>query len=453
MRDSISMKNRMITKSNISKFNKTFKSCPTCKISRNALTRTQINDIAMDWDVFRMVDHTYSDVVSNEMKKVTNQKASGRCWGFAGLNLMRISLAEKYNLGKFEFSQNYFMFFDKLEKSNYFLENILKTLDESYDSRLMMHLLHSPVQDGGQWDMFVNLIEKYGVVPQSVMAESFQSSQSRMMNQFLTRKLREFAWTLREMNDKGKKLSDLRKEKVEMMSTIYSMLCVCLGNPPEKFDWQTRDKKNKFIRLTDLTPVDFYRKHSNIDLKDKVCLIQAPMSNKKMNELYTVDFLGNIIGGQIIKYANVEIEDIKRAAIKSIKNNESIWFGCDVGKMFHRDLGLMDMDLYDYESLFGTEFSMNKATRLEYGDSQMTHAMLFTGVDLVKGKPRRWRVENSWGIKGGDKGYYLMTDKWFNEYNYEIVVDKQYLPKRILDLFDREPVKLAPWDPMGALAL
>jgi len=443
----------LISKSNISKFNKDFNSCSTSKISRNALTRTQINDIAMDWNTFRKTDHTYSDIITTEMKKVTNQKASGRCWGFAGLNLMRISLSEKYNLKDFEFSQNYFMFFDKLEKSNYFLENILQTLEESYDSRLMMHLLHSPVQDGGQWDMFVNLIEKYGVVPQSVMAESFQSSQSRMMNQFLTRKLREFSWTLRGMNDKGKKLSDLRKEKEKMMSVIYSMLCVCLGNPPEKFDWQTRDKKNKFIRLTDLTPVDFYKKHSNVDLKDKLCLIHAPMSNKKMNELYTVSFLGNVVGGQIIKYANVEIEDIKKAAIKSIKSNESVWFGCDVGKMFHRDLGLMDMDLYDYEALFSTKFPMSKATRLEYGDSMMTHAMLFTGVDIVNNKPRRWRVENSWGIKGGDKGYYLMTDKWFDEYNYEIVVDKKYLPKRILDLFDREPVKLAPWDPMGALAL
>ncbi len=443
-----------ISKTNISKFNKKFKSCPTGKISRNALTRSQINNVAMNWDAFSVTNHIFSDVITTEMKKVTNQKSSGRCWGFAGLNLMRISLAEKYNLGDFEFSQNYFMFFDKLEKSNYFLENIIQTLDESYDSRLMMHLLHSPVQDGGQWDMFVNLIEKYGVVPQSAMPESFQSSQSGMMNRFLTRKLREFAWTLREMNNKkGITVSDLRKEKEEMMSVIYSMLCVCLGNPPEKFDWQTRDKKNKFIRLTDISPVDFYKKHSGVNLKDKVCLIHAPMSNKKMNELYTVSFLGNVVGGQIIKYANVEINDIKKAAIKSIKNNESVWFGCDVGKMFHRELGLMDMDLYDYEALFDTKFGMNKATRLEYGDSMMTHAMLFTGVDLADGKSRKWRVENSWGIKGGDKGYYLMTDKWFDEYNYEIVVDKKYLPKRILDLFDREPVKLAPWDPMGALAI
>ena len=442
-----------ISKNNISNFTKEFNSCSSNKISRNALTRTQINNIAMDWDAFRLTNHIYSDVISTEMTKVTNQKSSGRCWGFAGLNLMRISLAEKYNLKDFEFSQNYFMFFDKLEKSNYFLENIIKTLDESYDSRLMMHLLHSPVQDGGQWDMFVNLIEKYGVVPQSAMPESFQSSQSGMMNRFLTRKLREFASTLRKMNKKGIDIKALRKEKEKMMSEIYTMLCICLGNPPEKFDWQTRDKKNKFVRLTDLDPIDFYNKHSGVKLKDKICLIHAPMSNKKMNELYTVSFLGNVVGGQIIKYANVEIDEIKKAAIKSIKNNESVWFGCDVGKMFHRDLGLMDMDLYDYEALLGTKFGMNKATRLEYGDSMMTHAMLFTGVDIANGKSTKWRVENSWGPKGGNKGYYLMTDKWFDEYNYEIVVDKKYLPKQILDLFNRKPVELAPWDPMGALAI
>jgi len=386
------------------------------------------------------------------MAKVTNQKASGRCWGFAGLNLMRLSLAEKYNLKDFEFSQNYFIFCDKLEKSNYFLESILKTFDESYDSRLMMHLLSEPVQDGGQWDMFVNLIEKYGVLPQSVMPESFQSSQSRMMNGFLTRKLREFAWMLRKKNEKGAKLTELRKEKEEMLTTIYSMLCIFLGNPPESFNWQVRDKDKKFIRFTNLTPLDFYKKHVEIKLKDKVCLIHAPMSNKQMNELYTVSYLGNVIDGDIIKYANVEMAVIKRASVKSLKNNEAVWFGCDVGKMYHSDLGVMDVDLYDYESVLGTEFKMDKGTRLEYGDSLMTHAMLFTGVDIVKNQPTKWRVENSWGEKGGNKGYFLMTDKWFDEYNFEVVVDKKYLPKRIIALFEKEPIALDPWDPMGSLA-
>ena len=444
MRDSIS-------KTNINKFTKDFKSSATSNIARNALVRSNINDVAMDWDGFRLLDHTYSDVISTEMEKVTHQKASGRCWGFAGLNLMRLSLAEKYNLKNFEFSQNYFMFCDKIEKSNYFLENILNTFDEAYDSRLMMYLLSSPIQDGGQWDMFVNLIEKYGVLPQSVMPESYQSSQSALMNRFITRKLREFGWTLREMNAKGAKLSELRKAKEEMLSTIYSMLCRCLGNPPETFSWQAKDKNKKLVRLNDLTPLDFY-KEVGVKLKDKLCLIHAPMSNKKMNELYTVSYLGNVVGGQIINYVNVDIDDMKRAAIKSLKNNEAVWFGCDVGKMFHRDLGIMDVDLYDYESLFDTKFLMDKGKRLEYGDSLMTHAMLFTGVDIFKGKSTKWRVENSWGTKGGDKGYYQMSDKWFDEFNYEVVVDKKYLPKRILEIFDREPVALEPWDPMGSLA-
>ena len=441
-----------ISKENILNFKKTYLAKKELKISRNALTQSQINDVAMDWDTFSITNHEYSDIIKNEMKKVTNQKASGRCWGFAGLNLMRLSLAENYNLNNFEFSQNYFMFFDKLEKSNYFLENIIQTLKESYDSRLMMHLLDSPVQDGGQWDMFVNLIEKYGVVPQSVMPESYQSSQSRMMNSFLTRKLREFAFKLRKLNQDGNTENELRKEKESMMSVIYSMLCIFLGNPPEKFDWQIRDKKNNFLKFQNLSPLSFYKKHTKVELKDKLCLIHAPMSNKKMNELYTVKYLGNVVDGQIIKYANVEISEIKKAAIKSIKNNEAVWFGCDVGKMFHRDLGLMDTDLYDYESVLGTKFTMDKATRLEYGDSMMTHAMLFTGVDLEDGKPLKWRVENSWGTKGGSKGYYLMTDKWFDEFNYEIVVDKKYLPTKILELFKKEPKPLQPWDPMGALA-
>ena len=220
---------------------------------------------------------------------------------------------------------------------------------------------------------------------------------------------------------------------------------------PETFSWQAKDKNKKLVRLNDLTPIDFY-KQVGVKLKDKLCLIHAPMSNKKMNELYTVSYLGNVVGGQIINYVNVDIEDMKRAAIKSLKNNEAVWFGCDVGKMFHRDLGIMDVDLYDYELLFDTKFLMDKGKRLEYGDSLMTHAMLFTGVDIVKGKSTKWRVENSWGTKGGDKGYYQMSDKWFDEFNYEVVVDKKYLPKRILEIFDREPVALQPWDPMGSLA-
>jgi bleomycin hydrolase len=361
------------------------------------------------------------------MKKTTNQKASGRCWGFAALNLMRINLAKKYNLQNFEFSQSYFMFYDKLEKSNYFLENIIITCDLKFDDRLIMWLLQSPIQDGGQWDMFINLMEKYGIVPQSVMPETVHSSSSRSMNQLITRTLRKFASILRTEHDNGCSAKELREIKMDMMKSIYSMLCTFIGRPPSNFDWQVRDKKKKFIRFDNIKPIDFYKKHLGMKLKEKVCLIHCPMSNKKFNKLYTVKCLGNVVEGQIITYLNVSIDEMKKSAIKSLKNNEAVWFGCDVGKMFHRNLGVMDNTLYDYESFFGIDSNMDKATKLEYGDSQMTHAMLFTGVDIKNNKPVKWRVENSWGAKGGgDKGYYLMTDEWFDEYNYEVVIDKKY---------------------------
>ena len=441
-----------VTLSNIRKFNKIFNSSSSNQLARNALIQNDINKVAVHWENFSKINHIFSNTISKQLP-VTNQKSSGRCWGFAGLNLLRLEIVKNYNLSNFEFSQNYFMFWDKLEKANYFLENILKTLDQNYDSRLMMHLLQAPVQDGGQWDMFVNLIEKYGLVPKSVMPETNHSSKSSMMNYFLTHKLRECAFILRKSKKPRTTIKQLRSKKEEMMSVIYSLLCMFLGNPPIKFDWSIKDKNNKFTRFNNVDPLDFYRKFTKVKLKNKVCLINAPMSNKKMNELYTIDFLGNVVGGNIIKYANVEINELKKAAIKSIKNDEAVWFGCDVGKMFNRELGIMDMDLYDYEKLFDTKFKMNKASRLEYGDSAMTHAMLFTGVDLKRNTPRKWRVENSWGDKNGDKGYYLMSDSWFDEYNYEVVVDKKYLSNKSLEIFNRKPHNLEPWDPMGALAV
>tara|TARA_B110000116_G_scaffold124960_1_gene108323 strand:+ start:221 stop:1555 length:1335 start_codon:yes stop_codon:yes gene_type:complete len=439
-----------ITLANINKFNKQFNSSSSNIKSRNALIQNDVNKIAINWDNFSKINHVFSSTISTQLP-VTNQKASGRCWGFAGLNLLRLEIVKKYNLSNFEFSQNYFMFWDKLEKSNYFLENILKTLDHASDSRLIMHLLQAPVQDGGQWDMFVNLTEKYGLVPQSVMPETNHSSKSGMMNYLLTHKLREFASILRRF--KRLNIKKLREKKQEMISEIYSLLCMFLGNPPQTFDWSIKDKNNKFKRFVNIDPLTFYKKFTKIKLKNKLCLINAPMYNKKMNELYTVEYLGNVIDGDIIKYANVEINELKKAAINSLKNDEAVWFGCDVGKMFNRDFGIMDMKLYDYEKLFNTSFKMNKSTRLEYGDSMMTHAMLFTGVDIKRNKPQKWRVENSWGNKNGDKGYYLMSDDWFDEYNYEVVVDKKYLSNKILSIFDLEPKKLNPWDPMGALAV
>ena len=442
---------KVVTLSNIKKYRRNFNNHPTSKISMNAATRTDVRKVAMNWDAFRDIDHTFSDKVSGEMK-ATSQMRSGRCWGFAGLNLLRVYLGRKYKLKNFEFSQNYFIFFDKLEKANYFLENIIETVEQSIDSRLVMHLLSSPIQDGGQWDMFVNLLKKYGTVPKKVMAESHQSSNTAQMNKLVTRKLREFALQLREASSKGKAPSELRTMKEDMMSTIYQMLCISLGTPPEKFDWSIRNKKDKFQRFTDLTPQKFYKEHVGINLDDFVCLINDPRSFTEYNKTYTVEYLGNVSGGNIIRYLNLETDELRKYTIKSIKANDPVWFGCDVGKFFTRQFGVMDMNLFEFDRFYGTTFSMNKAQRLEYGDSVMTHAMLFTGVDLKDKKPTKWRVENSWGSDHGEKGFDIMTDSWFDQFMYEVVIPKKHLTKKIIDMYNMEPIGLPPWDPMGSLA-
>ena len=425
---------------------------PQVRLARNAAVRGDVMDLAMDWEAFRKIDHTFSDMVSGQMK-VTNQKSSGRCWGFAGLNLFRVYLGRKYNLKQIEFSQNYFMFCDKLEKSNYFFENIIKTIDEPLDGRLVMHLLTDPIQDGGQWHMFVNLVKKYGILPQTEMPESFQSSQSMRMNRMITRKLRGFAKDLREAGLKGAGIKDLQQMKNEMLATVYQMLTISLGTPPEKFDWQVRDKDKNFHRFENLTPKKFFNEHVGFDLNEFVCLINCPMSDKKYNEVYTVDFLGNVVEGKIIRYLNLPSKRLQETAVVSIQNDDPVWFGCDVGKHFHRNLGVMDMDIFDFELFYNTDFPMTKADRLEYGDSQMTHAMLFTGVDLnSKGNSKKWRVENSWGDKRGDKGFDIMSNSWFDEYNYEVVVHKKYISEEELAVYEQDPVHLPPWDPMGALA-
>ena len=444
---------KKILKKTLNGFRENILANPQVRLARNASIRNEVIELTMDWEHFRKIDHSFSDIVSGEMP-ATNQKSSGRCWGFAGLNLFRIYLGRKHNLKDFQFSQSYFMFWDKLEKSNYFLESILQTTDLHWSSRLVMHLLDNPIQDGGQWDMWVNLINKYGVVPQSEMPESYSSSKSMRMNRMITRKLREFAKQLRESSQKSLSDSQLQSMKTDMLEEIYQMLTIHLGTPPSSFDWQIRDKKKKFSKFKNLTPQLFYKDHVGLILDEYVCLINCPMSDKEYNKVYTVEMLGNVVEGHSIRYLNVESNAMKQAAINSLKNDDPVWFGCDVSKHFHRDLGVMDIDLFDFDSFYSTTFGMDKAARLEYGDSQMTHAMLFTGVDLdSKGKPTKWRVENSWGDKGGDKGYHIMTDKWFDNYNYEVVVHKSCLPDDLVEIFETsEAISLKPWDPMGALA-
>ena len=413
-------------------------SCGICASSRNYVTE-------------REIPHEFS--ISLEQGAVTNQKRSGRCWMFAALNCMRFQVIKKQNLEDFELSQSYPLFYDKLEKANYFLESILDTLDEPTDGRLIAHLLAAPLNDGGQWDMLCSIVEKYGLVPKTAMPESVSSSATQEMVSYMTEKLREYACVLRKGYKAGKSMEQLKKEKEAMMETVYRMLCISLGKPPKTFTFEYRDKDGNFHREENLTPKAFYEKYVGLRLDDYVSVINAPTEDKPFYRSYTVQYLGNVKEGRPVKYVNLPIEEMKQAAIAQLKDGEPVWFGCDVGKRSFRDGGLMDTGIYDVETLFDTDFPMTKAERLEYGQSLMTHAMVFQGVNLDEnGRPDRWRVENSWGEEAGKKGYFVMSDRWFDEYNYQVVVNKKYLSSKALEAYEKEPVRLNPWDPMGSLA-
>ena len=443
--------NKEITLEQLASYETAFDGDRANRIAMDAVTKNGVNNAAIRFENAREMRHTFN--ISLEQGDITNQKQSGRCWMFAALNTLRYQVMKKYDLKTFELSQAYLFFWDKLEKSNYFLESILDTLDEPANGRLVSYLLTAPVNDGGQWDMLCNLIEKYGVVPKTAYPESKASSGSREMDMTLTEKLREDACILRKLHKEGKGLDELRAHKTRMLGEIYRLLCICLGEPPKTFTFEYRDKDNNFHREEGLTPKSFFEKYVGVDLSDYVSLINAPTEDKPYGRSYTVQYLGNVKEGSAVRYLNLPIEELKKAAIAQMKDGQPVWFGCDVGKHSERDSGIMDLDIRGLEDLLDTRFTMTKAERLDYGQSLMTHAMVFQGVNLDdNGKPNRWRVENSWGKDAGVDGYYIMSDAWFDEYMYQVVVDKKYLTEEQRKAFEQEPITLQPWDPMGSLA-
>lgn len=384
--------------------------------------------------------------------KVANQKQSGRCWMFAALNTFRHKLLTTFQLKDFELSQNYTFFWDKYEKANYFYENILATAEQPTASREVAFLMQTPQQDGGQWDMIVSLFQKYGVVPKAVMPESSSSSNSRDLNNYLNKLLRKHAVLLRQMVAEEATAEEIQANREAMLQEVYNLLAISLGTPPEVFDFEYRDEEKNYHLDQALTPQSFCEKYVGVNLEDYVSIINAPTADKPFMRSYTVDMLGNVVAGKQVKYLNLEMEDFKALAVKQLEQGESVWFGCDVGQSSTRDSGIMALDAYDVEDLFDVDLTMTKAERLDYGESMMTHAMVLTGVDIINEQAMKWKVENSWGEKVGDKGFFVMSDEWMDEYTYQIVVRKEFLTTEQLSAFEAEPTVLAPWDPMGALA-
>lgn len=367
---------------------------------------------------------------------ITNQRSSGRCWLFAATNVFRVAIMKRYNLKEFELSQAYLFFWDKLEKCNYFLEQILDTVTEPLDGRLVQTLLSAPVGDGGQWDMAANLVEKYGLVPQQMYPDSWNASNSRTMSSLITTKLREYALELRELASKDK--SSVSSAKERMMREVHTILVLMLGPPPsakKEFTWEYYDKEDVFHSMTttplkyaqELSSEDSVEANSGMDVHKVFSIVNDPRNT--YGSLLSVSRLGNAVGMRPVRYVNVDMKTMKTACIKMLKADLPIFFGSDVGQFSARSSGIMDTGLIDYELGFNVKLGMSKAQRLMSKESEMTHAMVLTAVHLdAEGEPVRWRVQNSWGETAGTKGWFVMHDRWMDEFVYQVVVDPTYVP-------------------------
>ena len=433
---------------------------------RNALAGTGIGTLAVNSENAAMIDTHFSDRVRT--KGITDQKSSGRCWFFTGLNVLRAKMIDKYNLPGMEFSQAYLFFYDQLEKANLFLQGVIDTKNLPFEDRKVDWLFSNPLSDGGQFTGVSNLIMKYGVVPSDAMPETYQANNTSQMAMLLKLKLREDGLALRSAYAEGvQKASKLRGKKhsaamaeidknlkamkVSQLSEIYRMLALCLGEPPTEFVWTRCDKDNKIVSRKTYTPKSFYDEFLGEDLENNYIMVMNDPC-REYGKVYEIDYDRHVYDGHNWVYVNLPVERIKEMAIASIKDNVAMYFSCDVGKYFSRSKGVLDLDNFDYESLMGVKFGMDKKQRVQTHASGSSHAMTLIAVDVCpeSGKPVKWMVENSWGPSSGYKGCLIMTDEWFNEYMFRLVVEKKYVPADVLEMLNQTPVQLPAWDPMFA---
>jgi len=394
----------------------------------NAITHNELKKLAINRENDGKINHLFSNKV--ETSAITNQKKSGRCWLYTGLNTLRPMVVDSYKMKQFEFSQTYNFFWDQFEKANLFMEAMIATADLAVDDRKIVWLFKNPVGDGGQWTTFADNVKKYGLVPSSAMPDTYQSENTRMMSKLLKRKLRENGLRLRGMANNKKSMKDLEEAKLEMLSEIYRILALSLGEPQAEFTWQFEDKDGIISETKTFTPVQFYDEVIGINLDDYVMLMNDP--SKDYNKLYEVEYDRNLQEGNNWKFINLPIEKVKEFARASILNNEAMYVSCDVCKQLNTKTGTLDLNNYDYNALMGVNFAMEKKERIVTYES-------------------KWLLENSWGKEKGHNGFLTMTDEWFDEYMFRLIVNKQYIDKKTLSILNKKAIFLPPWDPVFAL--
>ena len=420
----------------LSRISKSYTGSAEQKAIRNALATNSIAALAVNSENLAMIDTHFSDRVKT--KGITNQLSSGRCWLFTGLNVLRARMIDKYDLPAMEFSQNYNSFYDLLEKSNLFLQAIIDTRSLPMDDRKVDWLIKNPIGDGGQFTGVSNLIMKYGVVPKEAMPETYQSNNTSGMLNILRQKLREYALELRAM-----KPAETAARKEAMLSEVYRILAECVGVPPTSFEWTRYDKAGNVVSKKTYTPKSFYDEYIGEDLEGNYIMVMNDPS-REYGKVYEIEYDRHVYDGENWVYLNLPIERIKEMAIASIKDNTAMYFSCDVGKFSNRSTGVLDINSFDYESLFRTTLPMDKKQRIQTYSSLSSHAMTLIAVDIdpETGKTKKWMVENSWGPSSGYQGNMIMTDEWFNEYMFRLVVEKKYVPADIMKMLDQKPIML-----------
>jgi len=437
-----------LSETTINEIRQSFEQTPENVALQNAVSHNDIKKLAKSRENDGAVNHYFSNEVKT--KGISNQKSSGRCWLYTGLNTLKPMVQETYSLNEFEFSHTYNFFWDQFEKANLFLEIAISTAHLPLTDKKVEWLFKSPIGDGGQWTTFADNVNKYGLVPANAMPDSYQSEKTATMSRLLRRKLREQGIEIRSVTKMRIANEMKERKKIEMLKDIYRILVLSLGEPPMEFEWQYKDKDGNLSETKTYTPKEFYKEIIGIDLNEYVMLMNDP--RHKYYQLYEVEFDRNLVEGANWKYINLPANEIKEVAKKSILANEAMYFSCDVGKQFDSKAGMLDVNTYNYNDLMGIEFGMDKKQRIETFESGSTHGMALVGVNILPdGNIDKWKLENSWGVTKGNKGYLTMTDEWFDEYMFRLVIHKKHLSEKTLKVLEQKAELLPPWDPMFAV--
>lgn len=437
--------NQALTDEDIKKMHQNLEMQPNANLISSAIRNNGLHKVAENADIPAKLNRTFS--IDLKTGTVSNQKRSGRCWIFSLTNTLRHQFAEKYQQKNFELSQGYLFFWDKIERANIFYDRMIASAHNSTYDRDVQYYLTYPNDDGGQWAMAAGLVEKYGLVPKESYPETIVTEDTSEFEAFLAKKLRHDAIKLRDLVNDEVSDKEIEETKEKFLSEVYRIVAYSFGEPPTNFNLEYRDDKENYHLDQNLTPRDFYQKYFDTNMENYVVLSNAP--DRAYNRLYALPSQNNIVGGKQIQFVNAPMDVLKSAVIKQLKDGTSVWFGNDVIQQMHRQKGILDSNLYRQAELFGLDTSMSKADRLKFHEAEVSHAMTLTGVDLIDGESTKWKVENSWGEKVGEKGYFVMSDEWMNDFVYEVVVNKKYIPKEQLDVLNQAPIKLENYDSLA----